>query len=217
MAKRSYATVGFVALIVGLSMWAAGCADRLEPSHPKTYLEIDQVKEWSESHASPYSIPERSMRAYAYAASKMSQEGCTLGWPTLAALGSVFSNHGFTHGSEIGENGVSTVPLRDLDLVKLNPVADTDQGRIDGNPEHDIPVGPFQIMPSRWEQFEKAVEPGTTANPDSIDDSALTVAHQLCIGGDLNSSEGWDTAIKNIDADPEFVKNVHAKAKEYSR
>lgn len=205
-------TTGVLALALG------GCADRLEPPQPKTYLETDQLKEWSVSHAQPYGIPERSLRAYSYAAFKTSQEGCSLGWPTLAGIGAVFSNHGFTHGSEIADDGLSTVPLRDLDLVRQPPVADTDQGRIDGTAGNDIPVGPLQIMPSRWEQFARSAEPGRTPNPDSIDDAALTVAHQLCNAGrDHSSPEGWDEAVKNVYADPEFVKAVHAKAGEYSR
>ncbi len=195
----------------------SGCADRLEPPVPVTYAETDQVKEWSEKHSAPYGIPERALRAYAFAVVKTSQEGCDLGWPTVAALGAVLSNHGDTHGSKLDENGVSTIPLRDLDPIRFAPVADTDQGRIDGTAEHDIPVGPMQIMPSRWAQYETAAEPGQTPNPDNIDDAALTVAKQLCVMGDLKSPDGWDNAVKNINADPEFVKAVHAKASEYSR
>lgn len=199
------------------TMTMAGCADRLEPPVPVTYAETDQVKEWSTSHAAPYDIPERALRAYAFAVVKTSEEGCDLGWPTVAALGSILSNHGYMHGSTLGEDGVSTIPLRDLDPIRFAPVADTDQGRIDGTAEFDIPVGPMQIMPSRWEQYETVAEPGEKPNPDNIDDAALTVAKQLCVTGDLGNSEGWDTAVKNISADPEFVKAVHARASEYSR
>lgn len=205
------------ALTVVTGMLLAGCADRFEPPNPVTYAETDQVKEWSESHADPYDIPERALRAYAFAVVKTSEEGCDLGWPTVAALGSILSNHGYTHDSELKEDGVSTIPLRDLDPIRFAPVADTDQGRIDGTAEFDIPVGPMQIMPSRWEQYETVAEPGGKPNPDNIDDAALTIAKQLCVAGDLGSPDGWDTAVKNINADPEFVKAVHARASEYSR
>ena len=205
-------------LLVALVMCTAvGCADRIEPPVPVTYLETDKLKDWSESHAQPYGIPERSLRAYSYAAVKVGEEKCELGWPTIAAIGAVVSHHGFVHGSKIQEDGTSTIPLRNVDIAPIAIVADTDQGRIDGTNEFDIPVGPLQIMPSRWEQFEAAAEPGTTPNPDSVDDSALVMARQICSFGNLKNPNGWDEAVKSISADPEFVKAVHEKATEYSR
>lgn len=200
-----------------LSMVVVGCADRLEPPTPVRYVDTDKLAQWSKTHALPYGIPERALRAYAFAAWKVNQEKCELGWPTLAALGAVLSNHGMTHGADIAEDGISTHALRNLDLVKMEPVADTDHGRIDGFLEHDVPVGPLQIMPSKWEQFEASAVPGRKPDPDSIDDASLAVARQLCAMGDLKSSDGWDSAIKSVFADPEFVKQVHAKASEYSR
>ena len=85
-------------LLVALVMFTTvGCADRIEPPVPVTYLETDKLKDWSESHAKPYGIPERSLRAYSYAAVKVAEEKCEIGWPTIAAVGAVVSQHGFVH------------------------------------------------------------------------------------------------------------------------
>lgn len=197
-----------------------GCSDRLEPPTPVTYANTDAVTDWSASHAEPYGIPERALRGYAFAALRTSQDsGCGLGWPTLAALGAVLSDHGRAQGSVIDDNGTTTVPLRGLNLITPETpmeVPDTDEGRVDGDPTRDIPVGPMQIMPSRWEQYAASAT-GVAPDIDNIDDAALTTAAMLCAAGDLGNSESWDSAVKGIDPDPEFVKAVHAKAEEYSR
>ena len=96
-------------------------------------------------------------------------------------------------------------------------VADTDAGLFDGDPTKDIPIGPLQIMPSRWEQFNAAVEPDAKPNPDNINDASLTLAGFLCSVGDPSTPDGWANGVQQINANPEFVKHVHAIAKKYSR
>lgn len=222
---RTTATMSLAVASATIASMLAGCADRLEPPAPITYADTDAVTDWATSHAGPYGIPKRALAGYAYAAWSTDQTGgCGLGWPTLAALGAILSDHGRAFGSEIAENGTTTIPLRGLNFT--NPefpmvVPDTDQGRIDGDGTIDIPVGPMQIMPSRWEQFATLADTnapqGATPNIDNIDDSSLTTATILCAAGDMSNSEAWDSAIKGINPNPEFVKAVHAKAEEYSR
>lgn len=223
--SRTTATAMMTVTVAGVLSMLTSCADRLEPPAPVTYADTDAVTDWAASHAAPYGIPERALAGYAYAAWSTEQNGgCGLGWPTLAALGAILSDHGRAFGSEITDSGTTTIPLRGLNLI--NPafpmiVPDTDEGRIDGDTTLDIPVGPMQIMPSRWEQFgalaNTNASPGATPAIDNIDDAALTTATILCAAGDMSNSEAWDSAIKSINPDPEFVKAVHAKAEEYSR
>ena len=169
----------------------------------------------------PYDIPEAALRAYAYAAWAVAkQKNCNLGWPTLAALGESLSNHGRANDSQLGDDGTTTVPLRGLNLfdpAHPQEVADTDAGLFDGDPTKDIPIGPLQIMPSRWEQFNAAVEPDAKPNPDNINDASLTLAGFLCSVGDPSTPDGWANGVQQINANPEFVKHVHAIAKKYSR
>ena len=68
----------------------------------------------------------------------------------------------------------------------------------------------MQIMPSRWEQYRMSTEPGKPPNPDDIDDSALSAATMVCMGGDVTTPEGWDRGVTSIVEDSEKVKEVHA-------
>lgn len=197
-----------------------GCAPRLEPPEPQRFPQIEVVADWSRQRAAPYGIPERQLMAYAYAALQVeSQSGCTVGWPTIAAIGQVASDHGRVEGSEVGEDGLTTEKLRGLEVMQLPPivVSDTDSGATDGDDTQDVAVGPMQIMPSRWEQFAASPEPGRTPDPDNIDDAALTAAHILCAAGDPSNPEGWDEGVKRFFYSPEAVMEVHRVASELSR
>lgn len=209
-----------VATVASLVLGTTGCADRLEPPVPERHPQIESMTEWAQTRAKPYGIPQRQLEAYAYAAHKVGKDsGCAIGWPTIAALGSVLSNHGRARGATVAPDGVTTVKLRGLTAAAggKKQVTDTDAGEIDGDSKRDVPVGPMQIMPSRWKESGTAVEPGAMANPDSIDDAALTTALMLCNSGDVSSPDGWAEAIAKINPSKKFLKTVHAKAKEYSR
>lgn len=214
--KRLQLGTGVVCVALGMS----ACTDRLEPPVPQTYLEVETMRDWAETRAESYGIPQRSLEAYAYAAFRVREDsGCQIGWPTIAALGYVLSDHGRAKGASVGEDGVTSKPLRRVAPAAegKEQVSDTDAGEIDGTREIDVPVGPFQIMPSRWEEFGTAVEPGATPNPDNIDDAALTTAKMLCSTGDMKSPDGWTAAVSSINPSPIFLKGVHSKAEEYSR
>ena len=210
-----------IAIVACCCLTTTACVDRLEPPLPPTHRQIEQVQDWSHKRSGPYDIPETALRAYAYAAWAVAkQKNCNLGWPTLAALGESLSNHGRANDSQLGDDGTTTVPLRGLNLfdpAHPQEVADTDAGFFDGDPTKDIPIGPLQIMPSRWEQFNAAVEPDAKPNPDNINDASLTLAGFLCSVGDPSTPDGWANGVQQINANPEFVKQVHAIAKKYSR
>ena len=169
-----------IAIVACCCLTTTACVDRLEPPLPPTHRQIEQVQDWSHKRSGPYDIPETALRAYAYAAWAVAkQKNCNLGWPTLAALGESLSNHGRANDSQLGDDGTTTVPLRGLNLfdpAHPQEVADTDAGLFDGDPTKDIPIGPLQIMPSRWEQFNATVEPDAKPNPDNINDASLTLA-----------------------------------------
>ena len=210
-----------IAIVACCCLTTTACVDRLEPPLPPPHRQIEQVQDWSHKRSGPYDIPETALRAYAYAAWAVAkQKNCNLGWPTLAALGESLSNHGRANDSQLGDDGTTTVPLRGLNLfdpAHPQEVADTDAGLFDGDPTKDIPIGPLQIMPSRWEQFNAAVEPDAKPNPDNINDASLTLAGFLCSVGDPSTPDGWANGVQQINANPEFVKHVHAIAKKYSR
>lgn len=206
--------------LVGIVFTLTGCADRLEPVIPEPQQRVDQLAEWAKDRAKPYGIPERALKAYAYAAWKVKEDSqCPLGWPTLAAVGGLYSDHGRAHQTTLSEDGMTSIKLRGLDNMGPGKpiVPDTDGGATDGNPVNDIAIGPMQIMPSRWEQYGESTEPNKKPNPYDIDDAALTTARVLCSQGNLGSPEGWDQAIKLIAPNPDVVKKIHARAQELSR
>lgn len=222
--RGSYGVVtGLTGLTVVVGVCAFGvaaCAPRLEPPVPEKIPAVNTVSEWSRSRADPYGIPERQLRAYAYAAWRVQEDnGCQLGWPTLAAVGQVASDHGRAQGSVVGDDGQTSTPLRGLPIMKMPPltVPDTDNAATDGDTTRDVAVGPMQIMPSRWEQHASSPEEGRTPNPDNIDDAALTAARIMCEAGNPATPEGWDEGVKRIFHTPEAVKAVHHVAKELSR
>lgn len=213
-------TSALAGLGMSLILVLSGCSDRLEPPDPIKHQEIEKMEQWAAERADPYGIPQRALQAYAYAAYAVEKEdGCSIGWPTIAALGAVLTNHGRHENASINEDGKTTLPLRAVAPAAggKDSVPDTDGGDIDGDSTQDIPVGPMQLMPSRWEQYGVAVEPGDQPNPDQIDDAALTTAKILCTAGDLSTPEVWLTAMSEFNPHHVFLKAVYDKAEEYSR
>lgn len=207
-------------LAVAGAVSLTACSPRLEPPEPMRYDEVETVSDWSRQRADPYGIPERQLRAYAYAAWRVeADDECTVGWPTIAAIAQIASDHGRAEGSNVEDNGVTTKALRGLRVMNMPPVVvpDTDGGSTDNDTVNDVAVGPMQIMPSRWEQYTVAVEKDAKPNPDSIDDASLTTARILCSAGNPASPEGWDEGIKRFFYSPEQIKAVHAVASELSR
>lgn len=195
----------------------SGCADRLEPPTPDNNSNTFQLAEWSAQEGEIRSIPPRSLQAYAYASVTMSESGCDIGWQTLAAIGSVTSNHGFIAGATVDNDGTTSRKLRDLKVVGNDSVADTDNGMLDGDPNRDVGMGPMQIKAAAWKKFGESVQPDSVPSPDNIDDASLAIARQLCAKGSLNTSTAWDNGMKSINPNPDFIKAVHAKAHEYSQ
>lgn len=219
--RRVIAPLAVLAVLVG------GCADRLEPEDetpPPLENPTKQLAEWSELHAGPYGVPERALQSYAYAAAIMDRSApeCGIGWPTLAAIGSVMSNHGRAEDARISDNGIVAPELRNLDLADAElakeRVADTDAGRLDGTSTQDVPMGPMQFSPSRWQQWATDADNDGEPNPDSFDDAALSTARFLCaVGGDLRAPDGWTRAVSQFYPSSLFVMKVHDVSVTYSR
>ncbi|MFW0791393.1 hypothetical protein [Gordonia sp. CPCC 205333] len=220
--RRSVAVT--ISLLAGCLVLSA-CSSRLDKDEETAVRDVPsvQLKSWSELHADPYDIPERALRAYAYAAAAMDKAvpACKIGWSTLAGIGKVSSDNGSANNSSLAPDGTVSPAQRDLDQAnppKSAPPADTDAGRYDGNQLLDVTMGPMQILPSRWEQFATDADNNGKAEPDNIDDASLTAARFLCAaGGDLSKSDGWTAALNQFNATPGFAAKVHAIAALYGR
>ncbi|MEV6048674.1 NlpC/P60 family protein [Streptomyces xanthochromogenes] len=136
-------------------------------------------------------IPPRMLQAYQKAAALIGNEvpGCKgLDWPVLAGIAKIESNHAAGHS--IAANGDITPRIYGVLLNgsgaggNNTAVADSDHGHWDGTAQGERAVGPFQFLPSTWDDSA-----GRDANRDGVkdphnaDDAALGAAVYLCGNG----------------------------------
>jgi membrane-bound lytic murein transglycosylase B len=171
---------------------------------------------WAADVARRTGIPGRAVLAYAGAATAIAAEdpGCRLGWSTLAGLGAVESHHGTIGGSAPQEDGTVQPPILGprLDGTDYDAIDDTDGGRVDGDPRWDRAVGPFQFLPSTWEQWGADGSGDGVADPQQLDDAALAAGRYLCSSGDLSQPASWRDAIFAYNHLDSYVDAVAAAA-----
>lgn len=179
---------------------------------------------WLAHLASTTDVPLRALRAYtdAEARTRATDPGCHIDWATLAGIGRTESNHG-THGdSDLGPDGVASPPVIGPTLdgsPGLLAIADTDGGRLDGDPVWDHAVGPMQFLPETWDRWGvRASGDGAPPDPQNIDDAALTAARYLCArGGDLATPDGWWRAVLTYNNSVAYGQEVFSNADAYAR
>ena len=181
-------------------------------------LRIDP--EWLSRIAGATGIPERALSAYAFAHVTIAeaQPGCGVDWATIAAIGSIESDHG-SHGSSVLDaNGYSSPAIigRALDGDGVATIRDTDGGLFDGDAVWDRAVGPMQFIPSTWERWASDANGDDVADPNQIDDAAMTTARYLCASGPMTSQEAWRAAIYSYNHDSDYVDKVARVANEYT-
>jgi hypothetical protein len=175
------------------------------------------------SSDNPGDIPLRALSAYQLAAATLQQAApdCRLDWSLLAAIGKVESDHGRSGGAQLGADGVSHPLIRGVALDGhggVAKVADTDGGRLDGDPVWDRAVGPMQILPSTWSYIAVDGDGDGQTNPDDIDDAALAAAVYLCAApGNLGNPQGAERAVFSYNPSNTYVHAVLWLAHSYSK
>ncbi|HEU5266273.1 MAG TPA: lytic murein transglycosylase [Jatrophihabitans sp.] len=145
-------------------------------------------------------IPATALAAYREAAARQDAltPGCHIGWPLLAAIGRVESNHGRFAGAVLHADGLSTPPVVGIPLNGHGTalIRDTDGGRLDGDAVYDRAVGPMQFIPSTWARWGVDADHDGVKNPFDIFDATAAAAAYLCAAGrDLATSAGQVEAI----------------------
>lgn len=182
----------------------------------------EQLSGWAAGLSDELGVSQTALEAYGYAQAVMaeSRPGCHLGWTTVAGIGSVESKHGTHAGSAVGIGGQVIPPIRGVALdggPGLATIPDTDGGALDGDTEHDRAVGPMQFIPETWERWGVDANGDGVADPDNIDDAALTTGRYLCANGrDLATSRGWSGALHSYNRSEAYARDVLFRANAYS-
>lgn len=166
-------------------------------------------------------ISATALQAYGYAqvVTQQSTPGCNLSWTTLAGIGKIESNHG-THGtSTLDAAGEATPPIYGPALDGTNDnktIRDTDGGRLDQDTTYDRAVGPMQFLPGTWLRWGTDADGDNKADPQDINDAALSAARYLCADGhDLATGAGWWQAIHSYNNLDKYASDVYAAADAY--
>jgi len=179
------------------------------------------LRDWARPQADTLGIPVIALEAYGHAAAILtaSDPDCGLAWTTLAGIGSVESNHGRHGGAELDEAGTATPEIRGVPLdggPGLAEIRDTDGGELDGDTVLDRAMGPLQFIPETWRRWGVDANGDGRADPDNIDDAALSAGRYLCDrGGDLTTAEGWTRAVLAYNMSNDYVALVRDRAAAY--
>ncbi|HMA47226.1 MAG TPA: lytic murein transglycosylase, partial [Frankiaceae bacterium] len=148
-------------------------------------------------------IPPLVLAAYRAAQRRIGAEqpGCHLGWPVLAGIGRVESDHGRQGGRTlIAPDGTVTPTILGPVLdgsAGTAAIPDTDRSTLDGDPRWDRAVGPMQFIPSTWRASGRDGNGDGRADPDNVYDAALAAAGYLCrAGADLRDPARLAAAIR---------------------
>ncbi|EGD56356.1 Membrane-bound lytic murein transglycosylase B- like protein [Gordonia neofelifaecis NRRL B-59395] len=183
----------------------------------------EKMRDWATPISEATAIPLTALEAYGNAAEIQRQQHpeCGIGWTTLAGIAAVETKHGRHGGASVAPNGDVRPKIRGPELDGTNGnrvIRDTDKGKLDGDTEYDRAMGPFQFIPETWMRYGVDANGDGVADPDNIDDAALSAARYLCVysGGDMTTPEGWEKAVHAYNNHDEYVLKVRNYANAYS-
>ncbi|MDT7781913.1 MAG: hypothetical protein QOF58_332 [Pseudonocardiales bacterium] len=223
--RRDAAPLGPPPFLVPIQEVEPGAAAPGSAAAPGNPTDPNPLADWASRVASKTDIPQRALQAYAAADLAMQREApaCRISWATLAGIGRVESHHGSIFGAHLQDNGLPSRPIIGIPLngsAGVRAIQDTDGGRLDGDTTWDRAVGPMQFIPGTWNRWAKrAAGDGQPADPQNIDDAALTAGRYLCAGGarDLGTGQGWWSAVMAYNNSVEYGQNVFSGADAYAR
>ncbi len=114
------------------------------------------------------------------------------------------------------ESLVGAAPTPVPVVKRLALIADSDGGRLDGDPVYDRAVGPMQFIPQTWNQYDVDANLDDESDPNNIYDASLASARYLCTAaGSMATAEGQARAFFAYNHDLEYSENVAAAAARY--
>jgi hypothetical protein len=189
-----------------------------------TAVPTENFQGWIKRVAYYSDVPERVLVAYANAdlAYQSKDPSCHLTWATLAGVGRVESKHGRYGGASVLDSGEESRPIIGPALdgsPGFLAVPDTDGGALDGDTKWDHAVGPMQFAPATWHHWGvRASGDGKAADPQNIDDAAMTAARYLCaMGGNLSVPKNWWSAVLTYNNSTAYGQDVFSNADAYGK
>lgn len=169
-------------------------------------------------------IPERVLLAYVKAEQqqRVRTPRCGISWTMLAGIGRKESLHARYGGTTVTETGQLSRPIIGVPLdgsPGVRAIKDTDSGTLDGDVTWDRAVGPMQFLPVTWKRWAvRANGDGAAADPQNMDDAAMSAARYLCaVGRDLTSAPGWWEAVLTYNNSVQYGRDVFSGQDAYAR
>ncbi|GAA3999694.1 lytic murein transglycosylase [Allokutzneria multivorans] len=197
--------------------------DQQQPTPQGSPAARDSLTEWANRLADTVDVPARALRAYALAdlAMRVERPRCRLSWATVAGIGRIESNHGRYGGATLTDEGRPSKPIIGIPLdggPNVRAIPDTDGGTLDGDTTWDRAVGPLQFIPGTWKRYAADGNGDGRADPQQIDDAAVTAARYLCSANrDLSDAKGWWAAVFAYNNSTEYGQKVFGLADTYAR
>jgi membrane-bound lytic murein transglycosylase B len=183
----------------------------------------DALASWAEQVGTRVGIPVVAVQAYGYAELVVGRTmpSCHLSWTTIAAIAKVESSHGSANGAVLNADGTVQPAIFGLPLDGKGGrqlIQDTDRGVMDQDTTFDRAVGPLQFIPATWNSYKVDADNSGTADPNDIDDAALTAGTYLCQGGrDMAKADAWWDAILSYNAVRPYAQKVFDAANDYGQ
>lgn len=166
-------------------------------------------------------VPALVQEAYQRAERTLAESApaCRLSWTLLAAIGRAESGHAAGGRLDATGHTVGRILGPRLDgSPGLASVPDTDQGQLDGDTAWDRAVGPMQIVPSIWRRYGADGDGNGQAQPDDLDDAALTAGRYLCAAAtNLTDPANQNAAVLRYRNSPAYAEAVRNWSAEYAR
>jgi Transglycosylase SLT domain len=156
------------------------------------------------------SVPSVLWAAYRSAV-QSAPASCHLDVTLLAAIGEVESGSLRGRSVDAGHRVVPPVLGPRLTGGPFAMIRDTDGGRWDQDPIWDRAVGPMQFIPSTWARYGRDGDGDGIADPQNVDDSAVSAAGYLCgQGRDLSRGADLRAAILSYNHSQTYLQAVLA-------
>jgi membrane-bound lytic murein transglycosylase B len=204
-----------------LPTWAAPGPVPVAAADPGAGNQTRVDADWASQTAAATGIPVRALVAYAGAAMFKAEQmpSCAISWSTLAGVGAIESDHGRFGGSVLDAGGTAVPGIFGiaLDGVTTANIPDSDNGAVDGDPDHDRAVGPMQLIPQTWKNWHVDGGGDGVEDPQNIDDAATAAANYLCRSASaMDTEDGWRAAISAYNSSDTYLSNVAAAAESYN-